>query len=155
MTGRVLFICTGNSARSQMAEAFVRHYAADRLEAYSAGLEPTGINPLTVQVMQEIGLGLRGQRSKSVTEYLGRLHFAFVVTVCSDAEERCPAVFPGMGRRLHWAFEDPAALDGSEEDKLAKFREVRDQIDDRIRTWLESEGLAAPARGGTNAARNL
>ncbi len=148
MTGRVLFICSGNSARSQMAEAFVRHYAADHFEAYSAGLEPTGMNPLTVQVMQEIGLDLSGQHSKSVTEYLGKLHFAYVVTVCSDAEERCPSVFPGMGRRLHWGFEDPAAFDGPEEDKLAKFRQVRDQIDDQIRTWLQEEGLTVPPSPG-------
>jgi arsenate reductase len=146
MTKRVLFICTGNSARSQMAEAFVRHYAADHFEAYSAGLDPKGMHPLTVQVMQEIGLDLSGQRSKSVGEYLGKLHFAYVVTVCSDAEERCPNVFPGMGRRLHWGFEDPAAFDGSEEASLRKFRQVRDQIDDQIRAWLEDEGVPVPSR---------
>ena len=137
MATRVLFLCTGNSARSQMAEAFVRHYAGGAVEAYSAGLEPKGIHPLTRQVMQEIGLGLSGQYAKSVTDYMGRLHFGYLVTVCSQAEERCPAVFPGVARRLHWGFEDPAAFAGSDEEKLEKFRQVRDQIDRKVRQWLE------------------
>jgi arsenate reductase len=141
VTKRVLFICTGNSARSQMAEAFVRHYAAEQFEAYSAGLEPKGMNPLTVQVMQEIGLDLSGQHSKGVGEYLGKVHFAYVVTVCSDAEERCPSVFLGMGRRLHWGFEDPAALEGTDEARLAKFRQIRDEIERRVCAWLEELGL--------------
>jgi arsenate reductase len=146
MAQRVLFICTGNSARSQMAEAFVRHYAADQFEAYSAGLDPKGMNPLTVQVMEEAGLDLSGQHSKSVGEYLGKLHFAYVVTVCSDAEERCPSVFPGMGQRLHWGLEDPAAFKGPEEASLEKFREVRDQIDKCIRAWLGEQGISVPPR---------
>jgi arsenate reductase len=142
VTRRVLFLCTGNSARSQMAEAFVRHYAAEQIEVYSAGLEPKGMNPLTVQVMQEIGLDLSGQHSKGVGEYLGKMHFAYVVTVCSDAEERCPSAFLGMGRRLHWYFDDPAAFEGTDEAKLAKFREVRDEIDRRVCAWLDTEGLS-------------
>jgi len=141
MTKRVLFLCTGNSARSQMAEAFLRHYAADEFEAHSAGLEPKGIHPLTVQVMREIGLDLSGQYSKSVTEYLGKMHFGYLVTLCSDAEERCPSVFPSVGQRIHWAFEDPAAFAGSAEARLDKFRQVRDQIDSQIRAWLEAQGL--------------
>ncbi len=137
MKTRVLFLCTGNSARSQMAEAFLRHYAGDRFEAYSAGLEPKGIHPLTVRVMEEIGVPLTGQYSKDVREYIGKLHFGYLITVCANAEERCPTAFPGVSQRLHWALDDPAAVKGSVEDQLAKFREIRDQIDRRIREWLE------------------
>ncbi len=139
---KVLFLCTGNSARSQMAEALLRHYAGDRFEAYSAGLEPQGIHPLTTRVMAEIGLPLTGQYAKDVREYLGRVHFGYLITVCADAEARCPSVFPGLGQRLHWAFEDPAAFVGSEEARLQKFRQVRDQIDRRIRDWLAEQGIA-------------
>ena len=133
---KVLFLCTGNSARSQMAEAFLRKYGDDRFEAYSAGLEPKGINPYTVRVMGEVGLTLDGQFSKSLTEYMGKVRFGYMITVCADAEEKCPSVFPGMGQRLHWGFEDPAAFTGSEEETLARFREVRDQIHGRVKGWL-------------------
>lgn len=133
---RVLFLCTGNTARSQMAEAFLREYADDRFEAYSAGLEPSVINPNVRRVMEEIGLDLRGQYSKDVAKYMGKKHFGYLITVCANAEKRCPSVFPGLGQRLHWPFEDPAAFEGPEEEKLEKFREVRDQIDQRIRAWL-------------------
>jgi arsenate reductase len=140
MKTRVLFLCTGNTARSQMAEAFLRQCAGDRFEPYSAGLEPAEIHPYVYSVMQEMGIDLTGQRSKHVDEYMGKLHFGYTITVCSLAEERCPSVFPGMGQRLHWAFEDPAAFEGSEEEKLEKFREVRDQIDARIKQWLAEVG---------------
>jgi len=133
---RVLFLCTGNTARSQMAEAFLREYTDDRFEAYSAGLEPSVINPNVRRVMEEIGLDLRGQYSKDVAKYMGKKHFGYLITVCANAEKRCPSVFPGLGQRLHWPFEDPAAFEGPEEEKLEKFREVRDQIDQRIRAWL-------------------
>ncbi len=136
---RVLFLCTGNSARSQMAEAFLRHYGGHRFESFSAGLEPQGINPYTRQVMEEIGIGLHGQRSKNVDEYLGKMHFNYLITVCSNAEARCPAVFPGAGKLLHWYFDDPAAATGTVEEKLARFREIRDQISRKIREWLEEE----------------
>ena len=139
MKTRVLFLCTGNSARSQMAEALLRHIAGDRFEAYSAGLEPKGMHPFTVRVMEEIGMPLTGQYSKDVREYMGKLHFGYLITVCANAEERCPTTFPGVGQRLHWAFDDPAAVEGTDEDKLAKFREVRDQIDRRIREWLAEQ----------------
>ena len=132
----VLFLCTGNSARSQMAEALLRKYGDDRFVAYSAGLEPKKIYPYTVQVMEEVGLSLDGQYSKSLTEYMGQVHFGYMITVCADADEKCPSVFPGMGQRMHWGFEDPAAFVGSEEEILVKFREVRDQIDERIEAWL-------------------
>jgi len=138
---KVLFLCTGNSARSQMAEAFLRKYGDDRFDAYSAGLEPEGINPYTVRVMGEVGLTLDGQFSKSLTEYMGKVHFGYMITVCADAEEKCPSVFPGMDQRLHWGFEDPAAFVGSEDETMAKFREVRDQIDTRVREWLGESSI--------------
>jgi arsenate reductase len=139
MKTRVLFLCTGNSARSQMAEAFLRHYADDRFDVYSAGLEPKGIHPFTVRVMDEMGISLAGQSSKDVREYMGKVHFGYLITVCANAEERCPTTFPGVGQRLHWAFDDPAAVEGTDEEKLAKFHEVRDQIDRRIREWLKEQ----------------
>lgn len=132
---RVLFLCTGNSARSQMAEALLRKYAGEHFEVYSAGLEPKGINPYTVRVLDEIGVDTSHHSSKTLDSFIGRVHFGYLITVCSNAEDNCP-IFPGMGVRLHWPFEDPAAFVGSEEETLAKFREVRDQIDARVRAWL-------------------
>ncbi len=137
----VLFLCTGNSARSQMAEAWLRHFAGQRFEAFSAGLEPKGLHPYTLRVMQEVGLDLRGQWSKGVAEYMGRKHFGYLITVCSQADANCPTTFPGVGQRLHWDFEDPAAFVGSEEETLAKFRQVRDAIADRLRGWLAEQGV--------------
>lgn len=144
----VLFLCTGNSARSQMAEAFLRHYAGDLFTAFSAGLEPKGMNPFTVRVMEEKGISLEGQHSKSLRQYLGNQLFAYLVTVCADAEDRCPTVWPGVQHRLHWYFDDPAAAQGSDEEKLAKFREVRDQIDQAIQAFVAQER----AKHGTPAA---
>ena len=132
---RVLFLCTGNSARSQMAEAFLRKYGGDKFEAYSAGLEPKGLNPFTVQAMQEVGIDVSGQKSKGVGEYLGKVLFQYLITVCDDAEKNCPSTWPGISKREHWSFEDPAAFEGSEDEKLAKFRQVRDQIEARITSW--------------------
>jgi len=133
---KVMFLCTGNSARSQMAEAFTRKYAGDKFEVYSAGLEPKGINPFTIRVMEEIGISLDGQRSKSLNEYLAKVHFAHLFTVCGHAEANCPRVFLTQGQHKHWDFEDPAAFEGSYEEKMAKFREVRDQIDQRVQDWV-------------------
>lgn len=132
---KVLFLCTGNSARSQMAEAFLRTHGGDQFEAYSAGLEPKAIHPLTVQVMEEKGISLKNQRSKALDEYMNRVQFDYLITVCANAEERCP-FFPGMGKRLHWPFEDPAAFAGTEEEKLATFRTIRDEIEAKIKAWL-------------------
>ena len=136
---KVLFLCTGNSARSQMAEAFLRKYGRDEFEAYSAGLEPKGINPYTKHVMEEIGLSLSGQYSKHMREYMGKVHFAYVITLCDEAEASCPTTFPGISQRLHWSFEDPAAFVGSDDEKLAKFREVRNRIEQQIKEWLEGK----------------
>ncbi len=139
---KVLFLCTGNSARSQMAEAFLRHYAGDSFEAYSAGLEPKGLHPYTVRVMEERGVDMSSHRSKSVREYLGYVNFGYLIIVCADAEEKCPVVFVGVSQRMFWPFEDPAAFPGPEDEKLAKFRAVRDQIDARVREWLASLNVA-------------
>jgi arsenate reductase len=132
---KVLFLCTDNSVRSQMAEAFLRHHAGDRFEVFSAGLEPKGIHPLTVRVMQEKGISLEGQTSKLLSVYMGKVNFDWLITVCDNADKNCP-FFPGIGSRLHWPFEDPAALVGSEEEQLAKFRQVRDAIELKINNWL-------------------
>ena len=148
---KVLFLCTGNSARSQMAEAFLRKYSGDQFEAYSAGLEPKEIHPYTRLVMKEAGISLTGQRSKHLSEYMGKVHFSYVITVCAQADERCPAVFPGMGRRLHWAFDDPSAFAGTHAQIVDKFRQVRDEIGGRIQTWLQEQGVT-PSQGGGDAA---
>ncbi|HSJ88450.1 MAG TPA: arsenate reductase ArsC [Anaerolineales bacterium] len=137
---KILFLCTGNSARSQMAEAFVRKYAGDRFEAYSAGLEPKGLNPLTVKVMNEIGVDVSEQKSKNINTYLGKIKFQYLVTVCDDADKNCPTGIPGVDQRMHWSFEDPAALGGTEEEKLTKFREVRDRIEKKVKNWLAEQG---------------
>jgi arsenate reductase len=133
---KVLFLCTGNSARSQMAEGLLRHYAGDTFEAYSAGLEPKGMNPLTVKVMEEMGVDVSQQRSKHVREYLGYVNFAYLIIVCGDAEEKCPTVFVGVSKRMFWPFDDPARAEGSAEEKLAEFRRVRDQVGAQMREWL-------------------
>jgi arsenate reductase len=139
---RVLFLCIGNSARSQMAEALLRYYAGDRFEVHSAGLEPKGVNPHTLRVMDEIGIDIRSQQSKSVAAYLGRIVFAYVITVCSNAEANCP-IFPGYTVRMHWPFDDPAAAAGSDGEIMAKFRQVRDQIAAQIQTWLSEQGISS------------
>src|SRR5690349_20178423 len=133
---RILFLCTGNSARSQMAEAFVRKYGGDRFEAHSAGLEPKGLNPFTVKVMAEIGIDLSHHTSKNMDAYFGKPDFEYLVTVCDDADKNCPTGWPWIKHRLHWSFQDPAAVEGSKEEKLAKFREVRDLIEAKIKAWL-------------------
>jgi arsenate reductase len=135
MKCKVLFLCTGNSCRSQMAEGFLRSLAADQFEAYSAGINPVGLNPNAVLVMKERGIDISGQKSKNVTSYLGQ-HFPFIITVCDNARAQCP-IFPGPAQRLHWGFEDPAHATGNEEARLAVFRRVRDEIEDHIRRFLD------------------
>jgi arsenate reductase len=127
---RVLILCTGNSARSQMAEGLLRHEAGDRFEVYSAGMKPSTVRPEAIAVMNEIGIDISGHRSKSVDEFSGR-PFDYVITVCDNARESCP-IFPGTAKRLHWSFEDPAAVQGSEEERMAAFRNIRDQIHSRL-----------------------
>ena len=136
----VLFLCTGNSARSQIAEGLLRALAGDHFEAFSAGTEPKGsILPEVQQAMREIGIDLSTQYSKSVTEYLGKKIFAHVITVCADAEENCPAVFLGMGKHEHWPFDDPAKAD--DDTRLALARRVRDEMETSLRSWLNQQGV--------------
>ena len=137
---KVLFLCTGNSCRSQIAQATLQALGGSRFKVYSAGLEPHGVNPFTIRVMEEAGYDMRGYRSKHLDEYKGRINFDFLITVCGNADERCP-YFPGMGTRLHWPFEDPADFNGPEEEKLAFFRKVRDQIKTKIQSWLDESGV--------------
>ena len=142
---RVLFLCTSNSARSQMAEAFLRSYAGDRYEAYSAGIEVKEIHPLTRKVMDEIGIDISKQYSKALKDYMGKIHFGYLITVCNEADEKCPTTFPGMGQRLRWNFEDPAKFVGTEKEKLEKFREIRDEIKKRIVEWVDNQGDRKPS----------
>ncbi len=142
---KVLFLCTGNSARSQMAEGYLRYAAGDHFEALSAGIEPKGLNPLATEAMQEIGIDISHQKSKDVVSFLGQ-YIPYIVTVCDNARERCP-IFPRTFKFLHWSFEDPAAATGSHEEKLAVFRRVRDEIARRIDQELIS--TAVEARSGT------
>ena len=123
---KVLFLCTGNSCRSQMAEGLLRHYYSNRFEAFSAGIDPTEINPYAIRVMQEIGIDISHQNAKSIDTVLG-LALDLVITVCDNANESCP-MFPGNVERHHWGFEDPADAQGTEAEILAVFRTVRDQI---------------------------
>jgi arsenate reductase len=135
---KVLFLCSSNSARSQMAEAFLKSYAGEKYKAYSAGLEPREIHTLTKKVMDEIGIDISDQYSKPLKDYMGKVHFGYLITVCDEAEEKCPGTFPGMGRRLHWSFEDPAQFTGKEEEKINKFREIRDLIKQKVQDWVNN-----------------
>ncbi|HEY3762111.1 MAG TPA: arsenate reductase ArsC [Verrucomicrobiae bacterium] len=136
MKQKVLFVCIHNSARSQMAEAFLNQDCGDVFEAHSAGIEPGKLNPIVVEAMQEIGIDISGNRTKSVADYLNQ-QFACVITVCDETSaERCP-VFPGKTRRLHWGFLDPSALQGTHDEKLARTCEIRDQIKARVEAWCE------------------
>jgi arsenate reductase len=139
---RVLFLCTGNSARSQMAEAFLRKYAGDAFEVHSAGLEPKGLNPLTVKVMGEAGIDISDQKSKGIDTYLGKVLFQYLITVCDDADKNCPTVWPGVNTRMHWSFEDPARFEGTEEERLARFRQVRDLIENKVKEWVTEQNPA-------------
>ena len=131
---RVLFVCTGNSARSVMAEALLRHHGGRAFEVDSAGTEPKGINPLTIRVLADAGIDASWARSKSVTEFLGQ-PFDFVITVCDQARQTCP-VFPGVHESLHWDYEDPAAAEGTDEERLAVFRGVFIQLSERINQFI-------------------
>ena len=138
MKQKVLFICVHNSARSQMAEAFLNKFCGDYFDAHSAGLEPGKLNPLAVEAMREIGIGISQNQTQSVFDVFksGEL-FPYVITVCDESSaERCP-IFPGVTKRLHWSFPDPAALTGTREERLAGTRKIRDQIRARIEMWCD------------------
>ncbi len=140
MKTKVLFLCTGNSCRSQMAEGFLRAYGGDSYEAHSAGTSPSTVNPLAITVMHEIGIDISGHHSKNVGGYLGQ-HFPFVITVCDNAKEHCP-IFPGPCMREHWSFPDPAEATGSDDERLAFFRKVRDAIGERVRVFVSAKVAA-------------
>ncbi|MCF7838558.1 MAG: arsenate reductase ArsC [Candidatus Marinimicrobia bacterium] len=143
MDRNILFLCTGNSARSQMAAALLTKHAGDRYRVHSAGTRPAAtVFPPVVTVMREIGLDLSDCHPKGIDPFLGRMHFECVITVCSDAETECPAIF-GPATRLHWPFDDPAAIQGSPAEILAACRRIRDQIEIRILDWLRDSQSAA------------
>jgi arsenate reductase (thioredoxin) len=133
---RVLILCTGNSARSQMAEGLLRHVGGTRYEVFSAGTRPVGVNPVAIEVMRERRIDISAQRSKSVAEFAGQ-EFATVITVCDKAAGECP-VFPGAPQRVHWSLTDPAAVSGTKEEKLGAFRKVRDELQRRIQSFVNS-----------------
>lgn len=131
---RVLILCTGNSARSQMAEGLLRHDAGNRFEVASAGVETSRVRPEAIEVMREIDIDISNHRSKSVDEFEGQ-DFDYVITVCDNANERCP-IFPGATERIHWSFDDPAAAEGDSDTRLNLFRRIRDEIRHRLRLFI-------------------
>ncbi|HEY4385983.1 MAG TPA: arsenate reductase ArsC [Ktedonobacteraceae bacterium] len=138
MKPRVLILCTGNSARSQMAEGLLRAVAGEQLEVESAGIAPSSVNPFAIRVMAERGVDIAHHRSKHVNEFLGQ-SFDAVMTVCDRAAEQCP-VFPGKAERFHWSFPDPAAVQGTDEERLEAFRQVRDALETTLVTWAGEQG---------------
>jgi arsenate reductase len=139
---RVLILCTGNSARSQMAEGLLRHDGGPAFDVHSAGTRPSRVRPEAIEAMKEVGIDISGHRSKSVDEFAGQA-FDYVVTVCDNAAEHCP-VFPGETERIHWSFEDPAAVEGDWETRLASFRRIRDEIRVKFRGLVDA-GPDTPA----------
>ena len=132
----VLFVCSHNSARSQMAEGWLRHLAGDRYEVHSAGVEPGTLNPLAVQAMNEVGIDISDHAAQGVKEYLGKVPVYYLIVVCDKAAQTCPRIWPGMRERCFWPFDDPSAAEGTDEQKLTVFRRVRDEIKNKIETWL-------------------
>ena len=139
MTLQVLILCTGNSARSQMAEGLLRFLAAGQMEVESAGTAPSHVNPLAIQAMAERGIDISHHRSKHVNEFL-HLPFDVVITVCDNAAEQCP-LFPGNVERIHWNFPDPSTVQGSEQERLDAFRRVRNALEERLRLWLQKQPI--------------
>ena len=140
MKPKVFFLCTGNSARSQIAEGYLRHFASDRFEPMSAGIEPKGLNPFAVEAMREVGIDISHQKSKDVVSLLGQ-YIPYVVTVCDNAKERCP-IFPGTWKFLHWSFEDSVAAQGSHAERLEVFRKMRDEIIENIEQEFGEEATS-------------
>lgn len=143
MKARVLFLCTHNSARSQMAEGFLRHLGGDRFEVASAGTEARGLNPLAMRAMAERGIDISSHTSKTLERFLDE-RWDVVVTVCDSARETCP-MFPRAATRLHWSFDDPSGAPGSEAERLAVFRRVRDEIERQIAAWLNERPMPVEA----------
>ena len=134
----VLFLCTHNSARSQMAEGWLRHLAGDKFEVLSAGTEPSRLHPLAARAMAEVDVDVSDHTSKSLQGILGHVPVRFAIIVCAQASRECPRIYPALGEVLHWPFDDPAATTGTEEAQLAEFRRVRDEIGERLRAWLST-----------------
>jgi arsenate reductase len=141
MTKRLLILCTGNSARSQMAEGLLRSFGGDRFEVLSAGTRPSLVRPEAIAVMSELGIDLSGHRSKHVREFDGQ-HFDYVITVCEQANESCP-IFSGDTERIHWSVPDPAAVEGSETERLAAFRGIRDSLAETLRVFIDPSSQAS------------
>ena len=135
---RVLFLCTGNSARSIIGQAMLREMGGEAFEVYSAGTEPRAeVHPLAVRVMNEVGIDIAAHRPKGLKEFLGRLPVRYQIIVCSGADQSCPRVFPRLSERLYWPFDDPALFDGPPDATLTEFRRIRDEIKDRVVEWLK------------------
>ena len=139
----ILFLCAHNAARSQMAEALLRKHAGDRFDVVSAGLEPTSVHPLTIRALNEVGVDLSSHRAKGLDGILGKATFQLAIIVCERTQTSCPHIYPFALQRLYWPFEDPVAAQGTEEQQLQKFREVRDQIEARILEWLKTRETSA------------
>jgi arsenate reductase len=144
---KVLFICSANSARSQMAEALLKWRAGDDFEVHSAGLESTGVHPMTVRVLSEIGIDWSEAESTRLESLIGHVYFDHAIIVCAAAAERCPRLYPSAREVLKWPFDDPAAAAGDDEAKIETFRRVRDEIDKRLRAWLDELRSATDPRG--------
>lgn len=142
----VLFVCSHNSARSQMAEGWLKHLAEDQFNVASAGVEPGVLNPLSVRAMAEVGIDLSQNRAEGIATYLGRRRVDYLIVVCDKASQTCPRVWPGVCERLDWSFDDPSAAQGSEEERLAVFRRVRDEIRASVEEWIASSRDGQPAR---------
>jgi len=134
----VLFLCTHNSARSQMAEGWLRHLAGDKFEVLSAGTEPSRLHPLAARAMAEVDVDVSDHTSKSLQGILGHVPVRYAIIVCAQASRECPRIYPALGEVLHWPFDDPAVTTGTEEAQLAEFRRVRDEIGERLRAWLST-----------------
>ena len=132
---QVLILCTGNSARSQMAEGLLRSFAGTQMDVFSAGSKPSTVNPLAIRAMAEVGIDISQQRSKHLNEFLNQ-PFDYVITVCDNAAETCP-IFPGKAQRIHWSFPDPAAVEGDETEKQDAFRHVRNALAKQFKTWAD------------------
>ena len=139
---RIIFICSHNSARSQIAEALLRDFADDYFDVFSAGIDGTRINPLTIKVMEELNYDLSEQYAKSLSDFKGKPQFDIVITVCSEADRQCPTL-PGVKERMHWDFDNPSSFQGTEEEKLEVFRRVRDEIRAKILEWLDEKDIKA------------
>jgi arsenate reductase len=138
---KVLFLCTGNSCRSQMAEGILRKMAGDRFEGLSAGLDPKEeVHPLAIKIMKEVGIDISGQKPKSVSTYLGKESIFYIIVVCNKAQQTCPRIWPGLGdkNRYYWPFDDPADATGTEDEKLEVFRRVRNEIKEKLNDWIKS-----------------